>query len=385
MNPPANVNDTMATSPIRFRKSLSWLLIIAGSLLLIATMAMAFARRDVPIPDLPDSEPWYSAVFNALGVFAWLAAGGFLALRLPRNKLAWLMLIAGFGYALHLFAVGYTYTSYLVMPEPLPLTAIMFILAAMGLAFVLPTIPLILLLFPTGRLPSPRWHFAYGVWVFVVMTMSFAWLSSNGRFVPFDNPLALEGVIGRASDTLSTVAWFSILVMLLIAAVTTMIRGLRARGQERQQFKILAVAAILVLAWASWWIWLSSRSVWTYLGNTVALAAIPVAIAVAVARYRLWDLDVLIRRTTAYAILTALLALIYFGTIVVLQQLLTPIIGESDVAVVLSTLLIAGSFYRCVVVYRPSSIAVSSAKSTTLKRCWRSSRRPCATRLTSTR
>jgi hypothetical protein len=69
-----------------------------------------------------------------------------------------------------------------------------------------------------------------------------------------------------------------------------------------------------------------------------------IALGIAVLRYRLFDIDVIIRKTTSYAILTALLALVYFGSIVVLQRLLSPITGESDVAVVLSTLLIAALF-----------------------------------------
>jgi len=78
-------------------------------------------------------------------------------------------------------------------------------------------------------------------------------------------------------------------------------------------------------------------------GNLVLLL-LPICLAIAILRYRLFDIDVLIRRTTSYAILTALLALVYFGSIVVLQQLLTPFTGESDVVVVLSTLLIAALF-----------------------------------------
>ena len=74
------------------------------------------------------------------------------------------------------------------------------------------------------------------------------------------------------------------------------------------------------------------------------LLFLPLSLGIAILRYRLFDIDVIIRRTTSYAILTALLALVYFGSIVVLQRLLSPITGESDAAVVLSTLLIAALF-----------------------------------------
>ena len=166
--------------PVHFKKAAAWIAFIVGSLLLLAVIGMAFTRRGAPIPDLPDNEPWFSGVFNALGTLSLLATGGFLTLRMPRNSLAWLMLLAGFGYALHLFAVAYIYSSSLIMT--LPLTPLMFALAAVGLALLLPTIPMIVLLFPSGRLPSPRWRFAYGIWLFVIVMLGgFSWLSPFGK------------------------------------------------------------------------------------------------------------------------------------------------------------------------------------------------------------
>jgi hypothetical protein len=87
-------------------------------------------------------------------------------------------------------------------------------------------------------------------------------------------------------------------------------------------------------------------SVGYYVINMLSIAAIPVAIAIAVVRYRLWDVDVVIRRTTQYAIVTALLALIYFGTVIALQRVLDEVFGlsSSNAAIVLSTLLIAALF-----------------------------------------
>ena len=78
--------------------------------------------------------------------------------------------------------------------------------------------------------------------------------------------------------------------------------------------------------------------------TAVTALALPLSLAVGILRYRLFDIDVIIRRTTSYAILTALLALVYFGSVVILQRLLSPITGDSDAAVVLSTLLIAALF-----------------------------------------
>ncbi len=77
---------------------------------------------------------------------------------------------------------------------------------------------------------------------------------------------------------------------------------------------------------------------------SIAALALPISLAVGILRYRLFDIDVIIRRTTSYALLTALLAIVYFGSVVVLQRLLSPLTGESNAAIVLSTLLIAALF-----------------------------------------
>lgn len=327
----------------RLRQSLAWLMLVVGGVFLLGVIVMAIVRRDVPIPEIRGSEPWYSGVFNAIGTLSLLATGGYLALRMPRNNLAWLMLLAGFGYAMHLFAIGYTYVNYLV--TSLPLTDLMFILAPVGLSLLLPTIPMIVLLFPSGRLPSPRWRFAYGIWLFfIIMIGGFSWLSEFGKWVPFENPLAVGGSIDQVLSGLGTVAWFGFLGLLVLATLSAITRGVGSDGQERQQFKWLVVAAIFIFfsmlgpGSGSW------TGVWNYVVNMLAVTAIPLAIAVAVARYRLWDLDLIIRRTTQYALLTGILALVYFGSVIVLQRLITPLTGDSTPAIVLSTLLIAALF-----------------------------------------
>jgi hypothetical protein len=121
---------------------------------------------------------------------------------------------------------------------------------------------------------------------------------------------------------------------------------------SRSQFKWLALGLIgFVIVGVGGWLVLflsgNENSVLARLAQAFGRLGwflLPITVAIAITRYRLFDIDILIRRTTSYAIVTALLALVYFGSIVVLQRLITPITGESDVAVVLSTLLIAALF-----------------------------------------
>jgi hypothetical protein len=337
-------DDSTASSEAHFRRGVAWFIVISGCLLLSGVIVMAFARRGIPIPDAPDSEPWFSGLFNALGTLSLLATGGYLTLKMPRNNLAWLMLLAGLGYALHLFAVGYTYISYLVAPEPLALTKFMFILAPIGWALCLPSIPMIILLFPAGRLPSPRWRFTFWVWAGIVIVMSsLYWQTAEGAFTPFPNPFWREGPLSQAILFIVVAAWFSFIGLSVLALVSAVVRGRRAQGLERQQYKWLIFAGFWTAALLIWGNY-NSGTVWAYAAKAMYFAAIPLAIAVAVARYRLWDLDLVVRRTTQYALLTVILALVYFGSIVLLERLLLPLTGESDIAVVLSTLLIAALF-----------------------------------------
>jgi hypothetical protein len=103
-------------------------------------------------------------------------------------------------------------------------------------------------------------------------------------------------------------------------------------------FVVVALVTMVTGFWQSIW----SILAWTFM-NIIA-TIIPVTFAIAILRANLWDIDVVIRRTTVYAFLTALFALVYFGSVMVLQRLLSPITGESTAAVVLSTLFIAALF-----------------------------------------
>lgn len=189
------------------------------------------------------------------------------------------------------------------------------------------------LLFPNGRL-IPRW-----LW----------WL------IPFRAITAsldyLPAYTSRPeSELLSTIFLLPIVVLMLGVQVYRYRRYStpRERNQTRWvlfgmttglgAFVIIAIVALVTGFWQSAWAIIA----WTAM-NLIA-TIIPITFAIAVLRSNLWDIDVVIRRTTIYAVLTSLLALVYFGSVIVLQRLLTPITGESTAAVVLSTLLIAALF-----------------------------------------
>lgn len=189
------------------------------------------------------------------------------------------------------------------------------------------------LLFPNGRL-IPRW-----LW----------WL------IPFRMATAILDYIPAYS---TSPAGQNLSIVLLLSAVVLMVgvqvyryRNLSTQRERYQTrwvlfgvvsglgtFVFTAIFAVLTGFWQSVW----AFPAWTIMNSIATL--IPITFAIAILRTRLWDIDVVIRRTTVYAILTALLATIYFGSVVALQQLLVPLTSESTPAIVLSTLLIAALF-----------------------------------------
>lgn len=251
-------------------------------------------------------------------------AGAFLSLRRPDNLVCWLTLAGGVAVALDNYVQ--------LFPD----------FWVNGWAWLLPytVLALLLLYYPTGRLLSSRWR-----WVPRTITLIFlafiVWLgyrdivgAGDYRFLEVSGPFGVQPF------------WIYLLggvaIMLAVSLLALGLRFSRVRGAERQQIKwVLLAGALLVITFIINQLIQSQLSL--LLDNLAALC-IPIVIAIAILRYRLFDIDVIIRRTTSYAVITATLALIYFTSIVILQQLLSPFTGESTPSLVLSTLLIAALF-----------------------------------------
>ncbi len=283
---------------------------------------------------------------------AYATVGALIAARQQRNNVGWLCLIFGLLVALQDMAWQYAARATVIAPGSLPAAMWFdwFATTTFALVLLLP-LTLILLQFPTGRPPSPRWRrvawIAVGVNVLAVVS---AMLRQGLNFHEV-NPTAVPNLTGPA-DAINTIAMLASLVVLLLAVVSLVWRWRLANGTERQQLKWLAyVAAIaaLVAAVALTHGMTQGASVLNVLVGAVALGSftigVPVAIGIAILRYRLFDIDVLINRTLVYGTLTAVLALLYIASIVSVGVLLRPLVGaNSDLAVVVSTLAIAAVF-----------------------------------------
>ena len=244
-----------------------------------------------------------------------------------------------------------SYAAYALVAEPGSLPAPRTVSQVLGMAWGMGIVilPFLLLLFPTGRLPSRRWRSV--AWAVLV---GGAVLLIGGLFLPgesgigsFENPLGVGGVVGEAIVFTAVAGVFTIFAAIILSALSLVFRYRRASGVERQQIKWFVYAAVLFggsLGFGGF-LGLDLPGVWDALFETVTFIPLYVAVGVAILRYRLYDIDRIINRTLVYGLLTATLALFYFGSIVSLQAVLRTLTGqESTLAVVASTLAIAALF-----------------------------------------
>jgi hypothetical protein len=280
--------------------------------------------------------------------------GALVASRQPRNPVGWFILGHAGCFALGEFGRQYAIYGTLTEPGTLPFARAMiwptYWAWYPGLILMICLLPLY---FPDGRLVSGRWRWVSGLAVFFcVGATGLAMVRPGDAEAPgIPNPLGVEGLVER-SGSLSTV--FGILVpaswaiLGIAAAASLVVRFGRSRGKERQQLKWFVYALVICVLVNT-----AGQAVLNDVLPTgvrefvfvVTLESLWVAIAVAILRYRLYDIDLLINRTLVYASLTAMLALVYVGGVAGLQAAFRTISGqESTLAIVASTLAIAALF-----------------------------------------
>ena len=289
---------------------------------------------------------------NALVVID-VTVGAIVASHRPENPVGWLLCLSGVVISTDSFVAQYATYALLARPNSLLAGEAMAWIASWLLPIMIGLQVFYLLLFPTGRLPSRRWRWlAWLTVAFVVVGVTLSAFSAGalmGALGPIRNPLGIEGF------TNIYMALLYILPPLLFVAValSVFMRLRHAVGVERQQIKWLAYAAA---AWALGIIfnvitlaidtplWFE-RAALAYF--TVAGEAVPIAIGIAILRYRLYDIDLLINRTLVYGSLTAMLVAVYVGGVATTQTVIRALTGQEQqpqLAVVISTLAIAALF-----------------------------------------
>jgi hypothetical protein len=203
---------------------------------------------------------------------------------------------------------------------------------------IIPTF--LLLLFPTGHLPSRRWRplaWMTGALLSVITgaAMVQEWLVGDTYRVR--NPLGL--IPGDVEERLAPL-FLAFIPIILLCAVSLVLRFVKGRGQERQQLKWAALAAAVFPAV----MFLGDAVELPELLFPVALLMLPAAIGISILKYRLYDIDVIINRALVYASLTGVLVSIYAGGVLVFRTVLDPVTGDNDVAIAASTLAVAALF-----------------------------------------
>jgi hypothetical protein len=278
------------------------------------------------------------------------AVGALIVSRRPENPVGWLLGAIGFLVGAGTFFSQYAFYAQVGRTGALPGGGAAAWLATWPLALALGLFTYLFVLFPEGRLLSPRWR-----WILWLSGAAIAAATLSEAFMPgpieglepVQNPLGIEGA-GDVLSFVSALADFFYAALLITSALSVFLRLRRAKGDERQQLKWLAYAAALLAGVAALGVVIElsgGAGWWFFVVILISLLGIPVAIGVAILRHRLYDIDLLINRTLVYGSLTAALVALYFGAIVVLQRLFVLLTGEkSTLAVVASTLVIAALF-----------------------------------------
>jgi MFS family permease len=306
-----------------------WVSVCALSLLLIA-LTIAFhlsTRYDWYFHTT--FHPWRMLTVQALAALGAPILGALIVWRRPGNRYGWVWCVFGFTLAVGGAALAYELWALYVAPvQPRGLEAAW--LAIVMQPLTLGLFPLLLLLFPDGRPPTPRWRPVVWATLTVCAVWTLATAVAPGMY-GFPNPIFwLPGEPGEVAEILAVELWRLNLLLMGLGALSVLARYRRARGLERQQVKWLAYVAVPLLVGA---VYIAAAN-W----------AIYLAIGSAVLRHHLYDIDRLINRTLVYGLLTVLLALVYAGGVFVLGRLLNPVTGESALAVAASTLAVAALF-----------------------------------------
>jgi hypothetical protein len=279
-----------------------------------------------------------------LGMLAAATVGALLAGRRPAHPVGWLLLAMGLALAAAGPATGYANHGALARPGALPAAGYAAVYHGVNILLLAGCLGFVLLLTPTGSLPSPRWRWWAGVAAVapLLAAVSSALLPFDPPYRSVANPLAVAALAGPLR-AVNNVAWLLTAITIPVAAWSLVVRFRRARGVERQQLRWLALAAALVAATVLALAALAPTGNEVLLGwlSAVCVVLLPLATGAAILRYRLYDLDRIISRTLAYALLTLLLGLGYAAVVLGLGLLLP---NDSSLAVAAATLAVAAAF-----------------------------------------
>jgi signal transduction histidine kinase len=281
----------------------TWILYVV-----IAIVSLLFQMKNAPL-ELP------SDLFAPLVLLAFATVGSLIASRRPQNPVGWIFCISALLWTLGDLLLQYTTYAFITVPGSLPAGALLGVFGdwARGMGWFL-VLTFLLLLFPNGHLPSPRWRSLAWLIAGLLAAYSIALLLSpypysniDPRLAAVRNPLGIL-VANDLFDRLANLILLLLYLTVLACIVSVVLRFRRARGVERQQLKwfaygmtlcILMLIVIIILMFSN----VTSGPLAT-ISFYLAVVCIPISAGIAMLRYRLYDIDVLINRTLVYGLLT---------------------------------------------------------------------------------
>ena len=317
---------------------LAWVATALTAMVGIGALAFLFVPTRLGVP--PVDAPPIQVIANGTFLLVTPVLALIIIRAQPRSRIGWLFMAFPL-----LLGVGYLGDTAARTLSPSPAVAWgTFLLSMLGTTFPVALVSL-LLLFPTGRLMSPRWR-----WILVILSVGALSQAVYTAVEPFPfqgvidlpNPTGLPDLTG-VLEPVSTIASLGLSAALLAAMAQLIVRFRRARGVERLQLKwfVLAasvVGAFILLAVAATAAGAEGFAKLLWVTGISSIVLLPASAAMAILRYRLYDIDRIISRTIAYAIVTGLLATTFGMTILLLQAVLTRFTEGQTIAVAASTL-----------------------------------------------
>jgi hypothetical protein len=311
----------------------------------LAGLVALLAAAVIPLSILSRQDPLAVAGPQLAVTVPFAVVGLVLAWHRPGNPIGWLMIGLAAGLLLYVDCGLYDVINYR-LGHPLPLGPAALLLYHAS-APLLGLLPLVILLFPDGRLPSPRWrwvlwgYLAVGFAAMALLTVIAAYAIIQHRLqVDAGGQLLLTHAYGAFAALVAVVFG----ALWLLAVGYQMVSWRRSAGDRRQQLKwLMAGGAAAFIAFATSAALGAAHGLWRVLGLVVlaGVAALPVGMGVAILKYRLYDIDRIISRTLAYAIVSGLLVGVYAALVLLATQVLS---FSSPVAVAASTLAAAALF-----------------------------------------
>lgn len=326
----------------------------ARALLVASTAAVAgFLVLQAMTPEYAFLGSAVADTIFALGYLAYSVVGALVVQRQPRLIVGWILV--GIGLSGTVTMIGDRYAAYAVFVDPSVPWAISvgWLSGWLWVPGDIAITTFLALLFPNGSLPSRRWRplaWLAGAALLLGPVRALKQGPVSENFPSMTNPFALPGVLGEAAAQLELILFMAWAVAALLSVTALVVRLRRAQGVERQQLKWfgsgMAFVALSFAAVVPVYVVVGYEATagWIEGIPAIGITLLPVAAGVAILRHRLYDIDVLIRRTLTYAAVSAVLVATYVAAVVLTGAALRPFTAGSDLAVAASTLLVVALF-----------------------------------------